>query len=127
MTALADAIEELLGEHDPDFADRVRALAAGADVFVGSLFELESHPRLAELERMRARDRQLVEELPRAVLRLIRAEIASENPDPNDRGVLETFKRREPVWLDLLQGQATAKTESERRRIIDRYLDGERA
>jgi hypothetical protein len=126
LTALADAIEELLGEHDPEFVDLLHAMAAGAELFVGSVLELESHPRVAEFERVRVKDRELIEELPRATLRLIRAEIAGESPNPTDRAVLETFKRREPVWLDLLQGQATANTEPKRRRVIDRYLDGGR-
>lgn len=123
-SALATAVKELLGgvEQHAEFVQYVETIASGTGNLGQAIPHIESHPRLAELERVRARDEQVMIEMPRCLLRLVRTEIKGMEPDPTDIELLHRFAAIERRWKGLLSGLAADSSPAEAHHLIDSLL-----
>ena len=122
--ALASAVEELLGNAagHAEFVRFVRTIASGTDNLVQAIPHIESHPRVKELELLRAHDERVLAELPRCLLRLVRTEIKGAELSPADIGLLQRFGSMERRWTELLSGLAVGCSPAETHRLIDGLL-----
>ena len=127
LTALADAAADLLGgsERNAVFVGLIGAIAERSDLLARALADLESYPRLAELERLRKQDLELLRELPRAMLRITRAEVRGVDPNPADLEHLNSFVAIAPVRLQLFSVLAATQNRREVHLSLERNLSYE--